>query len=59
MREKREKIKWVRLNEVEDKMAKELVEKLGFTSFMELVRYLIRREWEKVKEGKYEEKHSA
>ncbi len=44
----REKVAYVRLNEVERKMAEELMKKLGFEKTPDLLRYLLRSKWEEL-----------
>ncbi len=44
----REKATYVRLNEVEREMAKEVMQKLGFEKTPDLLRYLLRSKWEEL-----------
>ena len=44
----REKATYVRLNEVEREMAREVMQKLGFEKTPDLLRYLLRSKWEEL-----------
>ena len=48
----REKALYLRLSKKEEEMIEKLMEELGFDRPTEYIRYLIRKEWEKLRQAK-------